>query len=124
MPPVTPRRTRRPSKGRLTPGAPRLLRAAARELVEHARVLGRDQHAEILVGRVLGDFAGSEDLHGCSCEWCTRAATVTTPDSRSPSRAGRSGPPPNGAALGAARASSLLRRRSRTRAAPPARDRR
>src|SRR3954471_8644137 len=98
MPPVTPRRTRRPSKGRMPPPGGSLLRAAAarddavldvaagelleraggellvallraaeRGLVEQARVLRGDEHAEVLVRRVLrGDLGRSEDAHGLS----------------------------------------------------------
>src|SRR5665213_762516 len=91
MPPVTPSRMRRPSNGLtmvpLLAAAPghdvvldrlfarelleRLrgqlllvnLRAHARKLVENARVLRRDEHAEVLVGRVLRDLDRGENLH-------------------------------------------------------------
>src|SRR5664279_3691230 len=91
MPPVTPSRMRRPSNGLtmvpLLAAAPghdvvidrlfarelfeRLgrqlllvnLRAHARKLVENARVLRRDENAEVLVGRVLRDLDRGEYLH-------------------------------------------------------------
>src|SRR5438094_8283688 len=97
MPPVTPSRTRRRSNGRMAGSLPRLLgaaarhdaiddasrrqlfhrsrgellltrrRAVARELVQHARVLGGDEHAEVLVRRLVltDDVAGSKNTH-CS----------------------------------------------------------
>src|SRR5512138_1060950 len=96
IPPVTPRRMRRPSKGRVTrtlatssPLGPPLRdyavlnvaarqllegargqlllarrRAIARKLVEHARELRRDEHAEVLVACMLRDFAGGVHSHG------------------------------------------------------------
>src|SRR5450432_336292 len=39
------------------------LRAHARKLVENARVLRRDEYAEVLVGRVLRDLDRGENLH-------------------------------------------------------------
>src|SRR5512140_2672470 len=39
------------------------VRAHARKLVENARVLRRDENAEVLVGRVLRDLDRGEDLH-------------------------------------------------------------
>src|SRR5439155_13346704 len=38
-------------------------RAIAWKLVEHARVLGGDEHAEVFVGGVLGDFERCEYSH-------------------------------------------------------------
>ena len=38
-------------------------RAIAGKLIEHARELGRDEHAEILVGRVLRYVGRSKNLH-------------------------------------------------------------
>src|SRR5918992_96766 len=36
------------------------------KLVQVAGELGRDEHAEIFVARLLGDFARGDDAHGCS----------------------------------------------------------
>src|SRR5437868_15354047 len=39
------------------------VRAHARKFVENARVLRRDENAQVLVGRVLRDFDRGENLH-------------------------------------------------------------